>query len=80
MGNLTEYANLTQQRLMNLFDDTFLGNPGSTSVQITMGANYYDFKLRTYRYHSKYGDLCEGLKICQGNNSGEGGTKCYHSF
>lgn len=80
VGNLTEYANLTQQRLMNLFDETFLGNPGSTSVQITMGANYYDFKLRTYRYHSKYGDLCDGLKICPGNNSGEGGTTCYHSF
>lgn len=81
VNSFSEYITLSQRRLMDLFDDTFSGSPTRTSVQVKKVGTDYEFSMRTYRYHRTLGDLCNGLKVCVGNNSGSGsGFKCFASF
>lgn len=75
--SLADYCTKWQAKLNSYFDLTFSGQDTRTSVQLIKGIDYYEFRMRTYRYHGVYGDLCEGLKLCPGYNSGEGGFQCF---
>ena len=76
-----EFVSLFQKRLIEKFNNTFTTHTshGTSVVVSKLAGGVFKFVMTTNRFHPTYGDLCNGLKVCQGYTNGNSGI-CYETF